>query len=640
MKKFIITSLMTAAALMLFNSCADDFLDVNVDPKAASLEQVQIEYFINASITGAQMNPHDAERAFVLYWKTAGRQHRANGSLALGAYSDDWSNDYYGSLSNWLKTANFGVSVGYQKIEEGVALPYTSNLLQVARIWRAYLMSEFTDNFGPMPIDGFSGVNPTFASEKDAYYFMLAELKEATEAIDPALAVPENIEKFDKAYGFDFEKWQKYGNSMRMRLAMRLSEADPQKARSEFEDAASKAFGYISNAQEIFKVQETGGWNDLTAVMSREWNAQMLSSTLNNLYIGLGGISSTQQLPEEMHEYVKPADYMGLRYEEHFGTITNDPSAGYWLDGLPQHIDPRAYKAFIIPGWFTNPNFSFYPSWDNTSREVNRKLLKVEGLMDEDEEIDATFHWNALCLGNWGPKASRNQMIWAGTMPRLSQRFREGNNHRIFFADWESYFLLAEAAVRGWNVPVSAKEAYENGIRASFRYWGVDEFATHYLQSESYNRAGTSVSWDHTAEPPASVSVSYINGYTKEEGTAQMVFPNNTIYKNGTVKNDALTKIITQKYLAQLPYLPLETWNDHRRLGLPFFENPSMELPLTNMPWLTDANVMSNQINFFPQRLKYPSRLPGSNPAGYQEAVGHLSGPDDVFTPLWWAQKP
>ena len=35
----------------------------------------------------------------------------------------------------------------------------------------------------------------------------------------------------------DWNKWIKYANSMRMRLAMRLSEVDPGKAKSEFEDA-------------------------------------------------------------------------------------------------------------------------------------------------------------------------------------------------------------------------------------------------------------------------------------------------------------------------------------------------------------------------------------------------------------------
>ena len=85
--------------------------------------------------------------------------------------------------------------------------------------------------------------------------------------------------------------------------------------------------------------------------------------------------------------------------------------------------------------------------------------------------------------------------------------------------------------------------------------------------------------------------------------------------------------------------MPLEGWNDHRRLGLPFFENPAVEQPLVNLPALTSANFMSNQVSFFPQRLRYTSGLRNSNPKGYDQAVGFLGGADSVFTPLWWAKK-
>ncbi len=634
MKKITILTSIIAGILFLV-SCSDGFLDVNTDPKAASFDQVQVEYFINSSITGAQMNPHDAERAFVLYWKTAGRQHRANGSLALGSYNDGWTNDYYGSLSRWLRTANLAVSVGEEQISEGVNFAYTNNLIQVARIWRTYLMSEFTDNFGPMPIDGFQGENPEFRDVASVYSYMLEELKDAVAQIDMNTPIPSSIDRFDKAYGFNLENWVRYGNSMRMRLAMRLSEVEPARAQSEFEDAASGLI--ITHADHAFTVEEGGGWDDLTAVMSREWNAQVLSATMNNLYLGLGGIPTERQVPESFHNYIKPAEYMGLRLENHLGTYTNDPTAGFWLDGLPNQIDPRAYKAFIIPGWFDNSGFSHFPSWTQDAFTVQRNL------MDEDGEVmktvDATGHWNAVPLGNWGNKAPRNQLAgYAGTSPRLSQRFRSGSEDRIFFAAWETHFLIAEAGIRGWSVPMDAKTAYEEGIRASLAYWDSDQFFDEYIRSESYNRAGTSVSWDHTTEPPSTVSKTYVNGYTNEEGVYQFNYPDNHLYANGNVKNDHLTKVITQKYLAQLPYLPLEAWNDHRRLGLPFFENPSVELPIVNLPDLNQGNYMESRRSFFPQRLRYPSRLSNENPAGYEQAVGYLNGPDEVLTPLWWAQ--
>lgn len=635
MKNIIKSALLLLIGASTF-SCSD-FDELNVDPKAASIEQVQVEYILNNAIIGAQQDPHIAERVFVLYWKTAAR-HQLSTGIAGGTYNDGWSSDYYSYLSGWLKSANLAVSVAQEKVDGGLALPYTNNLLQFARIWRVYLMSEFTDNFGPMPIDAFNGSNPEFKSEKEVYYFMLSELADATSKIDlNAPAVPATNTKYDQAYGFNYAKWQKYGNSMRLRLAMRLSEVDAAKAKTEFEAAASKPL--ITTADEIFGIAERPGWDALTGVMSREWNAQILSATLNNLYLGLGGINSADVLPATLHGKIKADDYMGIKYDQHIPTKTNDPSTGFWLDGLPAKMDPRAYKAFIVPGDFTNPDFSFYPSWDQTARTTKRNLLNADGT--KFVEIDATYCWNAHTIGNWGPVGSRNQVRnFVGTMPRLSQKFRGSQSTRVFFANWETYFLLAEGALKGWNAGTTAKAAYENGVRASFAYWGMSAHADAYLASENYNRAGTSAKFDHTAEPPATVAKTYIDGYTGLPGVHTYTYPSNTIYKNGTVKNDQLTKIITQKYIAQVPWLPLEAWNDHRRLGLPFFENIAVELANTDLPDLTTSNFMTNSIKFYPQRLKYPSSLVNTNPEGYDVAVSLLSDKKDaVLTPLWWAKK-
>lgn len=637
MKNILRTVFLLAAGSLLFVSCGEDFFDVNSDPKAANFEQVQVEYFLNNSITGAQMDPHVAERQFILYWKTGARQHRVNGVIATGGYNDGWTIDNYSYLSGWLKTANLAVSVAEEKIEAGVVFAYTNNLLQIARIWRVYLMSEFTDNYGPMPIDGFQGTNPEFKDVQTVYYYMLAELADAVSKIDVSVDNPADLAKFDKAYGFDYLKWVKYGNSMRMRLAMRLSEVDPAKAKSEFEAAAAGPI--ITDAGDTFAVAEKPGWDALTGVMTREWNSQPLSATLNNLYIGLGGISTQDQVPEVFHEKIKPADYMGVRYEEHYGIYTNDPTAGFLYDGLYPVMDPRAYKAFIIPGWFDNPDFNHYPSWDQSAFTTTRTLLNLDG-NGVLATIDGVGTWNAACLGAWGPKSSRNNFaFYGGTNPRLAHRYRNSTSSRVFFGPWETYFLVAEAAVRGWTTPMNAKTAYEEGIAASFAYYEVTEYMQDYLMSESYNRAGTSVKWEHTAEPPATMTMNYIDGYTQEEGTYTFTYPVNHLHNNGATKNDLMTKIITQKYLSQLPWLPLEAWSDHRRLGLPFFENPSVELPISTLPALTQANYMESSTAFFPQRVPYPSTLQNSNPAGYAQAVGFLGGPDAVLTPLWWAKQ-
>lgn len=634
MKNIIRNSCLILTTGLLSVSCKK-FDKINTDPLAASADQVQTEYFINNSIIGAQQNPDVAERSYVLYWKVAAHQSEDEG-LSQGYYNDGWTSAYYDQVSGWLNSVNTGIQIADQQIASGNIKVYTNNLLQVSRIWRAYLMSEMSDIFGPVPIDAFKGVNPEFSDVKTVYYFMLDELKDASSKLDITVSNPDALKKEDPAYGYDYAKWKKYANSMRMRLAMRLSEVDPAKAQSEFEAAAAGG-DYITDASETFKVQERQGWDALSGVMSREWNPQFLSPTLRNLYVGLGGVTSQSQLGAAFQTYIKPADYIGLKFADHFTTMTNDPSAGYWFDGLPNTIDPRAYKAFIIPGDFTNANFNSYPSWTTGAKTTTRNLLNDDGGVVKT--VDAKFTWNASINGDWGKKGSKNPLMdyYEGTVPRLSNQFRTSESQRIFFAPWETYFLLAEASVRGWNTPVAGKLAYETGIAKSFEYWGAP-LGT-YLSSDDYNKVGTSVNWDHTTEPPASYTMKYSDGYTGAPGLATVKYPSNDLYKAGAVKNDLLTKIITQKYIAQVPWQPLEAWNDQRRLGLPFFENPAIETLLPNIPSLTASNYMTSNVGFFPQRIKYPSSLQNTNAKGYGQAVGFLGGADALFTPLWWAKK-
>lgn len=649
MKKILKKSWLPIVLVMLIVSCKK-FDEINVDPTAASASQVQVEYFIDNSIVHAQMNPGVSERTFILYWQAAGHQiPDADGAtFPFGDYNDEWIGEYYDNQSGALNTINSAVDVANQQIADNTAKAYTNNLLQVARIWRAYLLSEMSDNFGPMPIAGFQGKNPEFVDVKSVYYYMLDELKDATSKIDVSVTNPANVTKEDPAFGFNYTKWVKYGNSLRLRLAMRLSEVDPAKAQAEFEDAAKGSL--MTDNADIFQIQEKPGWDDLSGAYTRCWYLLPVAPSLNNVMVNLGGIKSADQLPGVITDAdklaaadakIKPADYVGQYFPFQFGTMTNNPVTGYFFDGLPNTIDPRAYQMFYIPG---NTGSSSFPS--GTCGAVNDVTTGAK-LRDADNNVvktvDATWTWNPVPDGQWttGVVNSKNSILNIGAtngfVPSLQQKFRGQTAKRVFFAPWETYFLLAEGAVRGWTSPVDAKTAYETGITKSFEYWGVP--IGNYLTSNDYNNDGTSVNWDNTTEPGDSHMMSFVDGMTGTAGTVSIKYPVNNLYKNGTVRNDQLTKIITQKFIAQTPWLPLETWNDHRRLGLPFWENVVLEQPITTLPALTAATYMTSNQQFFPQRLKYPSGLQNSNVNGYKQAVDALGGEDAVLTPLWWAQK-
>ena len=633
----LLLSGLTLCGALALPSCRD-FDEVNTNPQAASQEQVLSEYLINKAVINAQQDPHIAERAFVLYWKTAGHQHRSSG-LSTGSFNNGWSSDYYARVATeGLKPIYAAIALSEKKIKEGSAKDYETTLLAVARVWRVYLLSELCDNFGVVALDGYTGTNPTYVGAKEAYAFFLKELKEASAILKTAPSVKDKaVKDLDQAYGFDAKKWRAYANSLWMRLSMRLSEVDPATAKANFEEAA--AAGGILDAAGRFQVIEKEGWHELTGVMSREWNAQFVSPTYSNLVLGLGGISSKHQVTDkELLAKVKDDDYIGVRYDKHFPLKTTDPSRGFYLDGLPGTIDPRAYKTFIIAGHTADPEFCFYPSWNKLATTVKYDLKTLEDKTKTLDSLDATGTWNVWAAGEWGDLSAINTMVQIGTMPRLANKYRNSKNTRIFFAEWETYFLLAEASVRGWSVGIDGKDAYEKGIRANLAYHGVEKFADDYLASTAYNRVGTSVAWNHTTEPGATRTMKCIDGYTKQSTSYTFHYPPMQSRLYTQAMNDRLTKIITQKFIANTPWLPLETWSDFRRLGLPFFETPAVENQLDNMPQLTASTYQQVKVNFFPQRLPLPSKIENGNLAGHAAALKALGGEDKVFTVLYWAK--
>lgn len=638
-------------------SCSD-FDEVNTNPTAAGEEYVKPQYALNNSIGQAQMNPGTAERIVVYNWASAARICGEMSFLNVGRYSDDYTSAYYyPDLSASIKNATLAITAVENQLEAATTTAHEKeffpNVKQFARIWRAYLISEFVDNFGPYPIESFLGENPVFNSEKDDYEFILKELKEAAAAINTSVLPVEaegKCDPFDNVK-YDPVKWQKYANSLRMRLAMRLSNIDKATAQTEFEDAAKG--NKILTADEMFAVKENDGWDVFSGVYTRSFDDQVLSSTVANLLTNLGGIKVTEQR-SDLASYVKPANYLGIKYDRHYVANTDNPTKQYWLDGMPENLDPRALKIFCLPDDENAENYIDKYN-DRTAKDFVLYTVDENGnpIPNKDNpgeiKIDATRCWNgypAGSRGGWSPTLAYNQLVTNGygpgcTLPMLGKDYCKGKS-RIFFAAWETYFLLAEASLYGWNTGTTAKEAYENGIKASFEYFDVSEYVNDYLNSTNYNRVGTSVKFDHTTEPTAE-QMTYVDGYSKEQKTVTYEYPTASKTLYGKALNDHLTKIITQKFIAQTPYLVLEMWSDFRRLGLPFFEIPANESSMTGSDMVNVWNPNSwkdgQKWEFYPQRMRYPSSLENADPEGYKQAVELLGGSDNIITPLWWTGR-
>ena len=453
---------------------------------------------------------------------------------------------------------------------------------------------------------------------------------------------------------------------------MRLSEVEPATAKAEFEKAVAAGPG-IRTIDGTFRIQEKSGWWDLSGVMSRTWDWLTLSMTTANLMTNLGGAKAEDILkdpgkrfyknaplkPEAVAEtygpYIKDAStYLGIHMVDKDGNKTyeantDSPTWGYFFDGIPSKIDPRAFAYYVLPSDYDNRIETGYANFPSSKAPLMTPI--DEANFANAPQFDVSFSWNGLPCG-YGyddlftsknalyNSSNGSKLNYGKTYPQLQERYRNNNEYRVFFGPWETYFLLAEAAVRGWNAGMGAQAAYEAGIKASFEYLNVDANYEAYINSEDYNRVGTSVKFTHTTEPQ-DYTIEYLDPVSNTVKTTTYKYPvaSKTLY--GKALNDQLTKIITQKFIANTPWLPLENWSDHRRTGLPFWEMPcgSTEFPYLN-GWTKTSYQTGQKVGFYAQRMNYPNSFKNANPTEYKHALELMGMTDEnTVTPLWWAKK-
>lgn len=638
-------------------SCAD-FEEINHNPKAVNAADAKPYWALNKSIIADQQNPNDAERVFVLYWADIARQDGESGAggRCVGRSNDEWAGCLYNLTKNCVTSANNAINLVDAQLPDlsGHEAAFFPNVKSAARIWRVYLMTEFVDSFGSFTTD-FEANTPVYESVEDCYKFMFKELAEAIADMTDEAASSDMEKNGDPAYAFDPIKWKNFGISMWMRIAMRLSEVDEPTAKAEFAKAVAAGTGIITT-DGTFRIKESTGWNDLSGVMSRTWDWQELSATMANLTTNFGGAKIEDVLadkdgrlysnpdPSRYASYIKDASkYVGIHMADSQGNLyeeyTDNPTKGYFFDGLPTYVDPRALAYFNLPGDYDNRKETGYCTFMRASVPVMSVLSNRDNI-----EIDCSYAFNGLQCGfGYDDNIQFADVInndYGSTYPALQERYRNGNEYRVFFGPWETYFLMAEAAVRGW-ISADAEAAYNNGIKASFDYLGMSSLADAYINSENYNRVGTSVKFSHTTEP-ANYEIEFYDPVAKAMKTTTYEYPvaSKTLY--GKALNDKLTKIITQKYIANTPWLPLETWSDHRRTGLPFWEIPVSSTEYSFLDgWTKDSYKNGQKAGYYPGRMNYPAKFNNASPEEYKHALelmGMSDGNEKTCVPLWWAK--
>lgn len=233
---------------MAATACGDSLTEVNENPNAP--KDVGPEFIIPTAIRSAAFellgdDGLDVGTSSLWAQHLARLQYGATDRYDLDV---DFSDGSWGDL--WLDV--LGASQEVIDRSDAAGAP---NMAATGWILRSWVFQHMTDLWGDLPYTQAlkgdaegeeASTTPPYDTQHDLYYALFEDLKAAVDMIDPD---GETFDAEDLLYGGDMEKWRKFANSLRLRLAVHLSEVDPDKAATEA--AAAVAAGvFTSNADD------------------------------------------------------------------------------------------------------------------------------------------------------------------------------------------------------------------------------------------------------------------------------------------------------------------------------------------------------------------------------------------------------
>ena len=389
MKRYIGKILaMTFIATFLIVGCTDSFEEVNTDPdRAKDAPATNVLAFV--------LRYHSS--TYYDVWNNMSEPSTYGGHLTKIQYIDEARYQFRpGSVeAKWLQ--GYTALQNVVEIKKKAEAVDAKNLLGVAKVLEAFIFQAMTDTWRDIPYTEANKLSdgillPKYDKQEDIYLALLATLAEANTLL---ATETDALGDGDILFSGDVKKWQKFANSLRLRLAMRISGI----------------------------------------------NSALAKSTVETIM----GNKAANPIME-----------------------SNDDNAFFWWPGVNPYEEP----------WMV----------DSKGRDDHAiSDLLVNHLKALNDPRLPVYAVPATADGEY-----RGFTIGAVAQPALSTVSRIGLSYRKdpagfspFMRYSETMFYVAEAAMKGFNVGMTAETAYNTAVSASLEENGVEQ-----ADADAYLAAG------------------------------------------------------------------------------------------------------------------------------------------------------
>lgn len=275
--------ILIVALLFNISACTDGFEELNQNPYQISDESLKQDFNnvgavfppMLKNLFGHQIEHNLCHDSWVRHLATP---TPFVGGINNTTYYIRW-NTYWNRIYSEIMAESGKIIL---KIEEqDLDVPV---FVEWAKLIRILGMSRLTAYHGPVIFSQYGEIGAGYDSEPVLYNAFFTQLDEI-QAVFNANMDYVGLSKFDASYGGDIAKWNKLINSMRLRLAIRISKVDPALAKIQGEKALSEPGGLIETNGDNFMVSLYGDVFPPVTI-SFGWGDTRMSASMESILIG------------------------------------------------------------------------------------------------------------------------------------------------------------------------------------------------------------------------------------------------------------------------------------------------------------------------------------------------------------------
>lgn len=246
MKKYLnikttAVSLMVALAI----GCTDDFDEINTNDNTLTTDQLDASLAGPAFASAQYAGTHNGS------YSSPGVDDQGTWGIATGIISSTFVQYMNTGFSTERNAFGGYESRGWLRFYT-VAVPALQNAMlategddeaqAILKIWKVFMYNQMTDHYGPIPYTeaGSGAESVAYDSQSEIYDDFFVLLDEADAVLSSTSESTAGLfQTSDRIYNGDIENWRTFGNSLRLRLALRISDVDPQRAQTQAELAVA-----------------------------------------------------------------------------------------------------------------------------------------------------------------------------------------------------------------------------------------------------------------------------------------------------------------------------------------------------------------------------------------------------------------